>query len=260
MDPLDELKATKETLNPGVRARVLALGRDAVPALLAMLEDEELGAVDSPAEGWPPIHAVTLLADIGDPAAVEPMLDALLETEEDEILGNVLALRLPSFGSAVLEPALRRLGRAIDDDDLDAERQLVGVLAGSGARDERIYDAICDHFDADPVFGAMCFAEYGDERALAQLLGEMEDFEVEEDDRWWGPGFNELRDAYERLGGVLTGAILDKAEAIAEQWQIRRELEVLGVTGRPTAKAKVGRNDPCPCASGKKYKKWCLGK
>jgi uncharacterized protein YecA (UPF0149 family) len=23
---------------------------------------------------------------------------------------------------------------------------------------------------------------------------------------------------------------------------------------------KVGRNDPCPCGSGKKYKRWCLGK
>jgi len=26
------------------------------------------------------------------------------------------------------------------------------------------------------------------------------------------------------------------------------------------AKVKVGRNDPCPCGSGKKYKKCCLGK
>jgi uncharacterized protein YecA (UPF0149 family) len=24
--------------------------------------------------------------------------------------------------------------------------------------------------------------------------------------------------------------------------------------------AKVGRNDPCPCGSGKKYKKCCLSK
>src|SRR3990172_4342969 len=25
-------------------------------------------------------------------------------------------------------------------------------------------------------------------------------------------------------------------------------------------KEKIGRNDPCPCGSGKKYKKCCLGK
>jgi hypothetical protein len=27
---------------------------------------------------------------------------------------------------------------------------------------------------------------------------------------------------------------------------------------RPARSAKVGRNDPCPCGSGKKYKNCCL--
>jgi uncharacterized protein YecA (UPF0149 family) len=26
------------------------------------------------------------------------------------------------------------------------------------------------------------------------------------------------------------------------------------------AEPKIGRNDPCPCGSGRKYKKCCLGK
>jgi uncharacterized protein len=30
--------------------------------------------------------------------------------------------------------------------------------------------------------------------------------------------------------------------------------------GTPSSSAKIGRNDPCPCGSGKKYKKCCLGK
>jgi uncharacterized protein YecA (UPF0149 family) len=29
---------------------------------------------------------------------------------------------------------------------------------------------------------------------------------------------------------------------------------------RPRATAKIGRNDPCPCGSGRKYKKCCLAK
>ena len=59
----------------------------------------------------------------------------------------------------------------------------------------------------------------------------------------------------------------------------RRYEEMMGVPSRPKPKAssfesliepappapiladgKVGRNDPCPCGSGKKYKKCCLGK
>ena len=32
---------------------------------------------------------------------------------------------------------------------------------------------------------------------------------------------------------------------------------VLGPTSEPVRFAKVGHNDPCPCGSGKKYKKCC---
>lgn len=28
---------------------------------------------------------------------------------------------------------------------------------------------------------------------------------------------------------------------------------------KQTRKKKIGRNDPCPCGSGKKYKKCCIG-
>ncbi len=31
-------------------------------------------------------------------------------------------------------------------------------------------------------------------------------------------------------------------------------------SGEPMKTHTVGRNDPCPCGSGKKYKKCCLGK
>jgi uncharacterized protein YecA (UPF0149 family) len=32
-----------------------------------------------------------------------------------------------------------------------------------------------------------------------------------------------------------------------------------GIAPYVRATLKVGRNDPCPCGSGKKYKKCCLG-
>jgi uncharacterized protein YecA (UPF0149 family) len=31
-------------------------------------------------------------------------------------------------------------------------------------------------------------------------------------------------------------------------------------TGRPVVASKISRNDPCPCGSGKKYKKCCARK
>jgi preprotein translocase subunit SecA len=55
------------------------------------------------------------------------------------------------------------------------------------------------------------------------------------------------------------------ARAVAPRWQENRSGDGLsagpaGPGGRaePRTGAKVGRNDPCPCGSGKKYKKCCL--
>jgi len=42
----------------------------------------------------------------------------------------------------------------------------------------------------------------------------------------------------------------DKPEDISD-------LEKLLKPSRPTESMKVGRNEPCPCGSGKKYKKCC---
>jgi uncharacterized protein len=45
---------------------------------------------------------------------------------------------------------------------------------------------------------------------------------------------------------------------LAAVWRGRSGGEQKTGVVRPTE--KVGRNDPCPCGSGKKYKKCCLGK
>jgi tetratricopeptide (TPR) repeat protein len=40
--------------------------------------------------------------------------------------------------------------------------------------------------------------------------------------------------------------------------QLGKDLEPLARPAAPAKKFKIGRNDPCPCGSGKKYKKCCL--
>jgi hypothetical protein len=40
--------------------------------------------------------------------------------------------------------------------------------------------------------------------------------------------------------------------------KMRSSGQRLGPGGRPLAKPKIGRNDPCPCGSGMKYKRCCL--
>ena len=50
--------------------------------------------------------------------------------------------------------------------------------------------------------------------------------------------------------------------ALSAQWRMqnRPQQPPAGPIQRTPAKPKTGRNDPCPCGSGRKYKKCCLGK
>jgi len=56
---------------------------------------------------------------------------------------------------------------------------------------------------------------------------------------------------------VFEMAQVEIAALIQAAYSIRRE-QPSNVPGARTLDTKIGRNDPCPCGSGKKYKKCCL--
>jgi len=75
----------------------------------------------------------------------------------------------------------------------------------------------------------------------------------------------------EQLGPDKLNKLMEVAAKITDPSQItpamsQELMHTLGVRVRPPTKpkhsttAKVGRNDPCPCKSGKKWKKCCLHK
>jgi len=253
--PIDQLCTTKEELSPDLRAQILALGAEAVPALLEILDDEDLGASESAAEGWPPIHAVSLLAEIGAPEAIGPMLEALASASWEEILHSQLVVRLPVFGPAVVEPALAILA---SEEASSARHSLCCVLSKVGVRDERIFGALCALFDEDEALGAMCLSDYGDERALPILEGAIEDFAPDFDDPESILKLQNLVSAYEMLGRHLPDDLRAHVERIRQDWAARSEAR--SAPAASGASKKTGRNDPCPCGSGKKFKKCCLGK
>ena len=69
-------------------------------------------------------------------------------------------------------------------------------------------------------------------------------------DRWFGIALRP--DGSLRLAGTLVG-----------EWRFDREMEELLVDWEDSRSnagggGKVGRNQPCPCGSGKKYKRCCI--
>jgi hypothetical protein len=254
-DPLQELRQTGEALPAELRERILNLGEAAVQPLIAVLENEDLALEDSPTGGWPPIHAVDLLVDLGSAAAVKPLLHILQATDWNEILHDRILLRLHELGPAVLEPALRDAQAARTEGDEDSHDALCAVLAELGVKDERIWVELCSRFERDDDGGALCFGDYGDPRALPLIEQAIRNFESDEHGQFALTCLATLVDEHDRFGASLPDDLLERVERLRGQWSARFRERF--VEAEPVPTTKIGRNEPCPCGSGKKYKKCC---
>ena len=66
------------------------------------------------------------------------------------------------------------------------------------------------------------------------------------------------QDFEEMLNGILTMELPNediRKDMLAQLAELKKEMPTNSPA--PAKKPKVGRNDPCPCGSGKKYKKCC---
>jgi hypothetical protein len=248
----DDLRQTGETLADELRTRILSLGAAAVPPLVALVEDDDAAAEDAPGEGWPPIHAVDLLADLRAKEAIAPMLRALSGGDMDDILSSRIAVRLPVFGAAALEPVLAELS---GNRNTNRVVMLCAILANLGVKDERVWMVLAGCFDEVPSLSAGLLATYGDDRALPLIEREISAFEAESLSSLARFDLELLVEAYEELAGELPARLAAHVDSLFE----RESLPVaLTDSPLPAMSTKVGRNEPCPCGSGKKHKRCCL--
>ncbi len=105
------------------------------------------------------------------------------------------------------------------------------------------------------VLGAGNLAEYGDPRALELLVRALDDYELApaDDNLMTNQEVIELTEAIVDLGGTLTERQRRKRERVSvqrERWRDEQRDD-----RSSSAAERPGRNDPCHCGSGKKYKK-----
>jgi hypothetical protein len=243
-----------ERLRTSVRESILAHGSAAVPALIAIVEDDDLGFEESPGGGWAPTHAADLLRELQATDAIEPMLRTLAQTDAEEYLHSALARSLSSLGASVVEPALRAHA---DNTHPDTRHAIASILARLGVRDDRILPLLLEELQVDPVINAGALADYGDPQALPALLRAFDDQVIDEEPSLLAnQALAEIAEAIEILGGELSTAQvekLDRGMAVAEVWRAAYRAET-----PPSPAVRVvrpGRNDACWCGSGTKYKK-----
>jgi hypothetical protein len=167
----------------------------------------------------------------------------------------VIALRLPrlglpSLGKLSAERGLELVGRARDPERVsDQLRHLLREISTAEDRPdapaeaiEDLRDALHTNFDAEGTASP--------EELARRLVPELATARVKQLPAMPTPVV--LADVAERLRRVLP------PKPVASAWS-----DLSAVRGRmvpPRSGPKVGRNEPCPCGSGKKHKKCCAGK
>ena len=225
---LEELRRVGSDLPAHLAERITALGRDATPLLLTLLDpasgapnpNEAAGAgacaeCGMPHEDeWARLHAIDLLSEIRDPAAIEAMLRTLLNASPDDPICDKIVERLPLFGGAATEPILGALART-SEGTANAET-LCCILSALGVRDDRILQALLALLIARPRAGAVYLSEYGDPAACPALLDVIVASISGEEGATARAALPDVIDAFASLGGELPASIRAKIDAAPE--------------------------------------------
>jgi hypothetical protein len=262
----------------------LGISLEAVPELIRMATDPALneGPPDSPIV-WAPVHAWRALGQLRVSGAVEPLLALFrrIDDEQDDWVATDLPVELAQIGGAAVGPVSNYLA-----DTAHGEWARVAAAETLGHIGEthpewraecvaRLQDQL-EKFGEQPemVNTFLIFALY-DLRAVEAMplirrafasgrvdesaVGDAEDVEIHfglKTEREHPRKPNSLTETGRQIA-ALGEEIEDYAQANAELQLLDDELMAEPPSQPYLAPPKTGRNDPCPCGSGKKYKKCC---
>jgi hypothetical protein len=269
-DPSERSKA--------VNFKARGLDRQHIPELIRMATDE--GLHTGPAGStiyWGPVYAWWALGDLRAVEAIEPLLSLLrrVDDDDDDWAGEEIPQILAEFGTVALDPATAYLANPAHGDwarigaakviELIAERfpdTCDDCIARLSAQLERYatQSATLNAFlilplldmgaeEAVPVMEKAFVSGRVDE----EVVGDWEDVQIEF-------GMKTSRE-HPRKPNRFT-VLGDKLRAIAKSKPNTQSAQIVPGEPEPLSpwaetSAEVGRNDPCPCGSGMKFKKCC---
>ncbi|MDR3460372.1 MAG: DUF1186 domain-containing protein [Verrucomicrobiae bacterium] len=262
----------------------LGISLEAVPELIRMATDPALndGPADSPLV-WAPVHAWRALGQLRAAGAVEPLLTLLRRTdaEQDDWVATDLPVALGQIGGAAVGPVanyladtaqgewartvaaetLGKIGEAHPEWRAECVARLQAQLEKFGEQSEALnaflilplYDLLA--VEAMPLIERA----FASGRVDESVVGDVEDVQIHfglKAEREHPLKPNSLTDLSRRIAAMeeeIEALKQENAELQFLQDELRSELPPQPYLAPP----KTGRNEPCPCGSGKKYKKCC---
>lgn len=240
----------------------LALGftREHVPELIRMALDPDLHWADSDSpKVWAPVHAWRTLGQLRATEAIEPLLRIFHEIDDSDWVSDDLPKVYGMIGPSAIPALVRYL--ADNTHGLYPRASAAHSLERIGNNHPGAYqdcvvaltDLLAGYKKNDPAFNAFIICDLLDLHAVESL--------------------DMIREAYAHdcvelsiVGDVeyveIALGIREERSMPARHPRLDRVLPHLDPSAMPFIREapKVGRNDLCPCGSGKKYKKCCINK
>ncbi len=286
---LDDLRQAGAKPPAELLTSIRDLGADAVPALLAMVTDPreyEIAEGDEDNRtGWAPYTAIEMLGEMHPPEALDPLL-SLIDWDDYDYLPNVLPAALGQYGPQALVrliPVLTDTTKTVwaQGYALDA---MVQIAIGYPERRDEIVAVMVGQLDTDKpdnedayLLNAFLVDALTHLRAREALPSIIRGYEDDRVDTFY-IGWQDVRGRLDLPTGTAPdldtryperAPYIPHIPHIPPAWDTpfvapgKSQAGVtLSLTQEPVSTyrretSKVGRNDPCPCGSGKKYKKCC---
>lgn len=272
---ISKMEASGGNVNIDLAQSIIERKDEALPYLAEMVRNESHWK-SKDIDAWVPINAMHLLSGIGGKEALEAIMYAIHNFTEEmgdwltEDLPSVLAYLGPSAFEALatalsdskLDPFARNsIGRAllsISRTDEDLKRKTIESFVNAISNEKDILsrtllvDVLIDFKEKETLpFVRALFSKNLVDRSFLQPE-EVEDVFAGRYDDTVRRDDNDPMDLFRQ----------DKSEWYsAEVGSARNDVKPETYLEEPlqnSHKPKIGRNEPCPCGSGKKYKKCCL--
>jgi hypothetical protein len=231
----------------------LGITQEHVPELLRMIADENLNWANAEDDAvWAPVYAYRILGNLRAAEAVQPLLKRFDLDKEDEWAQEDIPKALAMIG----QPAFRPMAQYLADEKnpmYSRTSMAEGLVAMAKQHPElrqdcinRIERSLTHYAKNDPSFNGLIISDLVELKALeampviqqafqddcvdVTIRGDLEDVEIDF-------GLREKRSTPRRF-------------TLADYFVPEKK--------KKGSHRKIGRNDPCPCYSGKKYKKCCM--
>ncbi len=239
----------------------LGLTREHIPELIRIATDEELNWADSDSlEVWAPVHAWRALGQLHAEEAIGPLIRLFHELEDSDWAGEELPIiyemigprAIPTLAQYLAEDShgtfprvtaahsLERIGNSYPEAKEPCLLVLKEQLERFQENDPTVNGFLISYLINLQAVELLPLVKqvFAAERVDLMIAGDLEDVEI-------AFGVRASRSHPRPLSPL--------------QKQLQPLLDQFATQHR-TQDRKIGRNDPCPCGSGKKYKKCCLNK